>query len=73
MFYKKNVFLEISLNSQKNACARVSFLIKLQAALLKKRLAQVLYCEFFKICKDNFFTEHGRLLLSDAIATYAHI
>ena len=27
----KKVFLEISLNSQKNTCARVSFLIKLQA------------------------------------------
>ena len=29
LFYKK-VFLEISENSQENACARVSFLIKLQ-------------------------------------------
>ena len=27
----KKLFLEISENSQKNACARVSFLIKLQA------------------------------------------
>ena len=27
----KKVFLEISLNSQENTCARVSFLIKLQA------------------------------------------
>ena len=27
----KNVFLEISQNSQKNTCARVSFLVKLQA------------------------------------------
>ena len=27
----KKVFLEISQNSQENACARVSFLIKLQA------------------------------------------
>ena len=35
----KNAFLEISQNSQKNTCARVSF-------LLKKRLAQVLSCEF---------------------------
>ena len=37
----KKVFLEISQNSQENTCARVSFLIKLQAApatLLKKRL-----------------------------------
>ena len=28
---QKKVFLEISQNSQKNTCARVSFLIKLQA------------------------------------------
>ena len=36
----KNVFLEISQNSQENTCAKDSFLIKLQAApatLLKKR------------------------------------
>ena len=31
VFYKKKVFLEISQNSQENTCARVSFLIKLQA------------------------------------------
>ena len=29
---EKKVFLEISQNSQENTCARVSFLIKLQAA-----------------------------------------
>ena len=28
----KNVFLEISQNSQENTCVRVSFLIKLQAS-----------------------------------------
>ena len=32
----KKVFLEISQNSDENACARVSFLIKLQATLLKR-------------------------------------
>ena len=43
-YEKRNVFLEISQNSQENICARVSFLIKLQAAgprpatLLKKSL-----------------------------------
>ena len=31
----KKVFLEISQNSQENACARASFLIKLQASVLK--------------------------------------
>ena len=30
-FSVKNVFLDISQNSQENTCARVSFLIKLQA------------------------------------------
>ena len=30
-FSVKNVFLEISQNSEENTCARVSFLIKLQA------------------------------------------
>ena len=39
----KNVFLEILQNSQENACARASFLIKVQASgkpatLLKRRL-----------------------------------
>ena len=34
----KKLFLEILQNSQENTCARVSFLIKLLATLLKKRL-----------------------------------
>ena len=69
----KKVFLEISQNSQKNTCARVSLLIKLQAcarvSLLiklqasgnffkKKTLAQVFSCEFCEISKNNCFTEH---------------
>ena len=33
MCYVKNVFLEILQNSQENTCARVSFVIKLQACL----------------------------------------
>ena len=32
---QENVFLEISQNSQENTCARVSFLIKLQASGLQ--------------------------------------
>ena len=32
----KNVFLKPLQNSQENTCARISFLIKLQATLLKK-------------------------------------
>ena len=43
------MFLEISQNSQENACARVSFLIKLQA-IKKETLVQVFSCEF-----DEFF------------------
>ena len=56
----KKVFLEILQNSQENTCARVSFLIKLQAGLQKKEtLAQVFSCEFCEIFKNNF----GRSLL----------
>ena len=46
----KKVFLEISQNSQKSTCARVSFLIKLLATL-----AQVFSCEFWEISKITFF------------------
>ena len=49
----KKVFLEISQNSQENTCARVSFLIKLQALGL---------CE---IHKNTFFTEHLWATASD--------
>ena len=52
----KKVFLEISQNSQENTCARVSFLMKLQAeAFIKKEtLAQVFSCEFCEISKNTF-------------------
>ena len=45
MYSVKKVLLEISQNSQKNACARVSFLIKLPrpATLIKKRLGLQLF------------------------------
>ena len=60
----EKVFLEISQNSQENTCARVSILIKLQASGLKiETLAQVFSCEFSKISKNTFFTEHLRWLL----------
>ena len=50
-------FLEISQNSQENTCARVSFLMKLQAeAFIKKEtLAQEFSCEFWEISKNTFF------------------
>ena len=60
VFYKK-VFLEISQNSQKNICARASFLIKLQALNFTKKetLAQVFSCEFCESSKNTFFfAEH---------------
>ena len=43
----KKVFLEISQNSPKNTCAKVS-------VLLKKRQAQVFSCEFCEISKSTF-------------------
>ena len=55
-------FIETLQISQENACARASFLIKLQVLCLqfteKQTLAQVFSCEFCKISKKTFFTEH---------------
>ena len=51
----KKVFLGISQNSQDNSCARVSFLIRLQAnSIRKETLTQVLSCEFCEISKNTF-------------------
>ena len=62
----KKVFIEISQNSQENTCARVSFSIKLQASachfIKKETLAEVFSCEFCKISKNIFFTEHLKFL-----------
>ena len=58
------MFLEISENLQESTCARVSFLIKLQAEaeacnfINKETLAQVFSCEFCDIWKNTFFIEH---------------
>ena len=61
----KKVFLEISQNSQENTCVRDSFLNKVAGLrpkacnfIKKETLAQVFSCEFCKISKSNFFTEH---------------
>ena len=64
----KKVFLEILQNSEKNICARVSFLIKLQASakslLLKKRLwHRCLPLNFVEFLTTIFLTEHIRWLL----------
>ena len=48
----KKLFLEILQNSQKNTCARNSFLIKLQAL---ETLAQVFSCEFCEISKNTLY------------------
>ena len=54
----KQVFLEISQNSQENTCVRVSFVIKLQASdcnFIKKEIpTQVFSCEFCKTSKNTF-------------------
>ena len=59
----EKAFLEISQNSQENTCARVSFFNKvaglgLQFYFKKETLAQVFSCEFCKISKNTFLTEH---------------
>ena len=54
----KKVFLEISQNLQENTCARVYFLIKLQASacnfINKETLEQVFSCESCEISKNPF-------------------
>ena len=67
----KNVFLEISENSQENACTRVSLLINLphacclrHATLLKKRLwHKCVPVNFAKFLRTSFLKEHLRWLL----------
>ena len=53
------LFLKASQNSQESTCARVSFLIKLQASacnfIKKETMAQVISCKFYKIFKNTFF------------------
>ena len=58
----KKVFLETLQNSQENTCARVSFLIKLQALACNdnKKETLVFSCEFCKMFKNTFLTEHLR-------------
>ena len=52
---QEKVFLEISQNLLENTCARVSFLIKLEACnfIKKETLAQVFSCEFCDISKNT--------------------
>ena len=58
---KEKVFIETSQNSQENTCARVSFLINLQAKacnfIEKETLEQVHSCEFCEVSKKTFLAE----------------
>ena len=61
--------------TQENTCARVSFLLKMQAEacnfIKKETLVKVLSCEFCKISKNTFFTEHLRTTVSFTIFALA--
>ena len=51
--FRKKVFLKISQNSQENASARVSLLIKCNF-IKKESLVQVFSCEFCEISENTF-------------------
>ena len=70
--FVKKVFLQISQNSQERTCARVSFLIKLQACNFIKRetLAQMFFCEFCEISKNSFFYRTPPLAASGGFLKY---
>ena len=59
---RKKVFLKILQNLQESTCARVCFLIKLQASasnfIKKKTITQVFFYEFFEIFKNTFLIKH---------------
>ena len=69
---KKGVH-KISQNSQENTCARVSFLIKLQAqacSFIKKvTLAQVFSCKFFEFSK-NIFLHRTPLVAASVLSSF---
>ena len=68
VFCKKGVFKNF-IKFTGNACARVSFLIKLHACnfIKKETLAQVFSCEFYEISKNTFFTKHLRATASEKL------
>ena len=68
----RKVFLKISRNSQKNNCARVSFLIKFTGLrpttynfIKKETLAQVFSCEFAKFLRTPFFNRTHPVVASE--------
>ena len=56
------MLLKILQNSEKNTCNWASFFLnkvyKACSFIQKETLAQVFFCEFYKISKNTFFTEH---------------
>ena len=60
VFYEKRCSQKFYKNHRKTAVPESLFLIKLQACNFIKivTLTQVFSCEFWKISKNNFFTEH---------------
>ena len=66
-------FLKFSQNLQENTCARVSFLIKLQAEacnfIKEETLAQVFSYEFCQIFKNTFFYRTPPVAAPDHIFT----
>ena len=58
VFCEKRCSLKFRKNLQENTCARVTFLIKVQASGLEETLAHVFFCEFCEILKNTFVTEH---------------
>ena len=64
---RKGVFRKFA-KFTRNTCARVSFLIKLQASAFnfvkKETLAQVFSCKFCKFSKNTFFIENLRVTAS---------
>ena len=63
-FSIEKVFLEISQNSQENTCARVSFLIKLQAEPARVQAwGRSFPVNFAKFLREPFLTEYLQWLL----------
>ena len=75
-FSVKKLFLKISQNSQEDTCARVSFLIKLQAKVCnfpkKETLAQLLSCKFCEIFKNNFLYRTPLVPASTVCSYWGH-
>ena len=63
----KKVFLKISQNSQENTCARVSFLIKMQA------LAQAFFCKLCGIFKNVYGTSPVAASVCKQNLKYIHL